>query len=226
MADGMEKYDRTGTGRDSEDCVTDVADWYVRRSRRRDGRGELDEEEVAAYQTLYTCLVTVAKLLAPFAPFVAEAVYRNLVCSVDKKAPESVHLTDWPEAEADLVDKALMDETRLVMRVVSLGRAARQKSQMKVRQPLASATAFVQTTAQKAPLAQLAAQVTEEFRNKMESLRPLTLPGDEKPGQKGDVKTKRSWPRVGPDENISEAEPVKSGTEPPTAPAALVLEDL
>ena len=71
-----------------------------------------------------------------------------------------------------------------------------------------------------------AAQVTEEFRNKMESLRPLTLPGDEKSGQKGDVKTKRSWPRVGPDENISEAEPVKSGTEPPTAPAALVLEDL
>lgn len=71
-----------------------------------------------------------------------------------------------------------------------------------------------------------AAQVTEEFRNKMESLRPLTLPGDEKPGQKGDVKTKRSWPRVGPDENISEAEPVKSGSEPPTAPAALVLEDL
>jgi len=71
-----------------------------------------------------------------------------------------------------------------------------------------------------------AAQVTEEFRNKMESLRPLTLPGDEKSGQKGGVKTKRSWPRVGPDENISEAEPVKSGTEPPTAPAALVLEDL
>ena len=71
-----------------------------------------------------------------------------------------------------------------------------------------------------------AAQVTEEFRNKMESLRPLTLPGDEKSGQKGGVKTKRSWPRVGPDESISEAEPVRSGTEPPTAPAALVLEDL
>ncbi|MEE8287232.1 MAG: type II secretion system protein GspD, partial [Gammaproteobacteria bacterium] len=74
-----------------------------------------------------------------------------------------------------------------------------------------------------------AAQVTDEFRNKMESLRPLTLPGDEKSGQKGDVKTKRSWPRVGPDENISEAEPVTSGTAPPTAPAApaaLVLEDL
>lgn len=71
-----------------------------------------------------------------------------------------------------------------------------------------------------------AAQVTDEFRNKMESLRPLTLPGDENFDQKDDVKTKRSWPRVGPDENISEAEPVKSGTEPPTAPAALVLEDL
>ena len=70
-----------------------------------------------------------------------------------------------------------------------------------------------------------AAQVTDEFRNKMESLRPLTLPGDEKSDQKGDTKTKRSWPRVGPDESIPEAEPMESGAEPPPAPDALVLED-
>ena len=171
---GLDDYDPTTTGRAIQEFVTDLSNWYVRRSRRRFWRGELDEDKVAAYQTLYTCLVTVAKLLAPFAPFVAEAVYRNLVCSVDKKAPESVHLTDWPEAEAGLVDQALMDETRIVMRVVSLGRAARQKSQMKVRQPLASATAFVQTTAQKEPLARLAAQVTEELNIKELRIKALS----------------------------------------------------
>ena len=174
VTDGLDDYDPTTTGRAIQDFVTDLSNWYVRRSRRRFWRGEMDEDKVAAYQTLYTCLVTVSKLLAPFAPFVAEAVYRNLVCSVDKEAPESVHLTDWPEAEADLVDQALMDETRLVMRVVSLGRAARQKSQMKVRQPLASATAFVQTTAQKEPLARLAAQVTEELNVKELRIKALS----------------------------------------------------
>ena len=174
VTDGLDDYDPTTTGRAIQEFVTDLSNWYVRRSRRRFWRGEMDEDKVAAYQTLYTCLVTVSKLLAPFAPFVAEAVYRNLVCSVDKEAPESVHLTDWPEAEADLVDQALMDETRLVMRVVSLGRAARQKSQMKVRQPLASATAFVQTTAQKEPLARRAAQVTEELNVKELRIKALS----------------------------------------------------
>ncbi|HEY5639328.1 MAG TPA: isoleucine--tRNA ligase [Dehalococcoidia bacterium] len=166
VTNGLDEYDPTTTGRAIQDFVDDLSNWYVRRSRRRFWRGELDDDKVAAYQTLYTSLVTVAKLLAPFAPFVAEAVYRNLVCSVDQSAPESVHLSEWPEAEAELVDEALMDETRIVMRVVSLGRAARQKSQMKVRQPLASATAFVQTAAQKEPLARLAAQVTEELNVK------------------------------------------------------------
>ncbi|MCH8051806.1 MAG: isoleucine--tRNA ligase, partial [Chloroflexi bacterium] len=116
VTDGLDEYDPTTTGRAIQEFVADLSNWYVRRSRRRFWRGEMDEDKVAAYQTLYTCLVTVAKLLAPFAPFIAEAVYRNLVCAVDKEAPESVHLTDWPEAEADLVDQALMDETRLVMR--------------------------------------------------------------------------------------------------------------
>ena len=174
VTDGLDDYDPRTTGRAIQDFVHDLSNWYVRRSRRRFWRGELDEDKVAAYQTLYTCLVTVAKLLAPFAPFVAEAVYRNLVCAVDKGAAESVHLCDWPEADAALVDQALMDETRIVMRVVSLGRAARQKSQMKVRQPLASATAFVQTAAQKEPLAMLSAQVTEELNVKELQIKALS----------------------------------------------------
>ena len=166
VTDGLEEYDPTTTGRAIQEFVDDLSNWYVRRSRRRFWKGELDADKLAAYQTLYTCLVTVAKLLAPFTPFTAEAVYRNLVGSVDQSAPESVHLAEWPEADESLVDQALMEETRVVMRVVSLGRAARQESQMKVRQPLASATAFVHSTAQKEALERMADQVLDELNVK------------------------------------------------------------
>lgn len=162
VTDGLENYDPTTTGRAIQDFVDDLSNWYVRRSRRRFWKGELDDDKTAAFQTLYACLVTVAKLIAPYTPFVAEAVYQNLVCTVDKEAPDSVHLAEWPEVDASAIDQALMDETRLVMRVSSLARAARQKAQMKVRQPLASATAFVHTPEQRVSLERLAEQVIEE----------------------------------------------------------------
>jgi isoleucyl-tRNA synthetase len=158
----LDDYDPTASGRAIQDFVDDLSNWYVRQSRRRFWRGELDRDKTAAYQTLYTCLVTVAKLLAPFTPFVAEAIYQNLVCSVDASAPESVHLVEWPQVDEAAIDEALMSDTRLVMRACSLSRAARQKAQMKVRQPLASATAFVLTTQQKEALERLADQVVEE----------------------------------------------------------------
>jgi isoleucyl-tRNA synthetase len=171
---GLDDYDPTSTGRAIQDFVDDLSNWYVRRSRRRFWRGELDADKVAAYQTLYTCLVTVARLLAPYTPFLAEAVYRNLVCTVDADAPESVHLSVWPEVDESLIDQKLMDETRVLMRVVSLGRAARQKAQMKVRQPLASALAFVQTTVQKEALARQSSEVTEELNVKELRLKALS----------------------------------------------------
>ena len=99
VTDHLDEYDPTTSGRAIQDFVDDLSNWYVRRSRRRFWRGELDDDKLAAYQTLYTCLVTVAKLLAPFTPFVAESLYQNLVRSVDPDAPESVHLADWPEAD-------------------------------------------------------------------------------------------------------------------------------
>ena len=108
-------------------------------------------------------LVTVAKLLAPFTPFVAEAVYQNLVRSVDASAPESVHLAEWPDVETALIDQQLMDQTRTVMKVVSLGRAARQKGALKVRQPLATATAFVATAHHAEGLRRFRDQVLEEL---------------------------------------------------------------
>jgi isoleucyl-tRNA synthetase len=158
----LDEYDPTTSGRLIQDFVDDLSNWYVRRSRRRFWKGDVDDDKTAAYQTLYIALTTVTKLMAPFTPFISEAIYQNLVCSVDREAPESVHLAEWPESDTSAVDQGLMDDTRLVMRVASLARAARQKAQMKVRQPLASATAFVQTSAQKAALEALADQVVEE----------------------------------------------------------------
>jgi isoleucyl-tRNA synthetase len=143
--------------------VDDLSNWYVRRSRRRFWVGEMDADKLAAYHTLYTCLVTVAKLLAPFTPFVSEAMYQNLVRSVDASAPESVHLAEWPGFDESLIDERLNDETRTVMRVVSLGRAARSKAGIKVRQPLAGATAFVATPYHADGLRRLADQVKDEL---------------------------------------------------------------
>ncbi len=142
MIDGvtraLDEYDPTAAGRKIDDFVRDLSNWYVRRSRRRFWKSENDDDKLAAYATLYRCLVTLAKLLAPFTPFVAEELYQNLVRSVDKDAPESVHLGDYPEADLNVVDEDLTADTRLVMAVSSMGRSARAQANLKVRQPLAA----------------------------------------------------------------------------------------
>ncbi len=134
-----ESYDVPGATRPIEAFVEMLSTWYLRRSRRRFWKSESDTDKQAAYYTLYTTLVTLAKLLAPAMPFLAEEMYQNLVRSVDARAPESVHLAKWPQAERSLVDETLNREMALVMRLVSLGHAARQKANRKVRQPLAEA---------------------------------------------------------------------------------------
>ena len=166
VTDCLEDYDPTTSGRAIQEFVEDLSNWYVRRSRRRFWQSGADADKLGAYQTLYTCLVTVTKVLAPFTPFVAEAMYQNLVRTADPEAPESVHLAAWPEADASLVDERLMHDTRLVMRVVSLGRAARSKAGIKVRQPLAAATAFVHDAAQAKGLRRLEGQVLDELNVK------------------------------------------------------------
>ncbi|HZP27288.1 MAG TPA: class I tRNA ligase family protein, partial [Dehalococcoidia bacterium] len=145
VTSNLEVYNATDAGRAIQDFVEELSNWYVRRSRRRFWKpvlsgvegSENDSDKLAAYHTLYECLVTVTKLMAPFTPFITEAMYQNLVRAADPQAPESVHLAQWPEADPSLIDRKLMEETQLVMRVVSLGRAARSKAGIKVRQPLA-----------------------------------------------------------------------------------------
>jgi isoleucyl-tRNA synthetase len=134
-----ETYDVLGATRPIEAFVESLSTWYLRRSRRRFWKSESDTDKQAAYSTLYTALVTLAKLLAPAMPFLADEIYRNLVCSIDAKAPESVHLANWPKADESQIDETLNREMALVMKLVSLGHNARQKANRKVRQPLVEA---------------------------------------------------------------------------------------
>ena len=133
----LENYKITEATRVLESFVDELSNWYVRRSRERFWVKDMPEDKVNAYLTLYTSLVTMAKISAPFIPFMAEEIYRNLVCSVDKSAPESVHLCDFPAADEDMIDTSLEENMDEVVDVVVLGRACRNAANIKNRQPVA-----------------------------------------------------------------------------------------
>ena len=139
VTESYENYDVPNATRPIEAFVEKLSTWYLRRSRRRFWKSESDSDKQAAYSTLYTALVTVAKLLGPSMPFLAEELYQNLVRSVDEAAPESIHLAGWPAVLPEMIDQSLNRDMELVMRLVSLGHSARQKANRKVRQPLAEA---------------------------------------------------------------------------------------
>ncbi|HEY1389533.1 MAG TPA: isoleucine--tRNA ligase [Ktedonobacterales bacterium] len=165
-------YDAESASLAAAAFIEDLSNWYVRRSRRRFWKSEEDADKRAAYLTLYECLVTVTKLLAPMTPFLAESLYQNLVRSVDDSAQESVHLCDWPVADESLLSPHLHDETALVMRMVNLGRAAREKAQIRVRQPLGVLYARVGSEREAEALQRLAGQVLEELNVKRLELLP------------------------------------------------------
>ena len=118
--------------------VDDLSNWYVRRCRERFWGKGMDDTKEAAFVTLYTVLVTLAKVIAPFVPFMAEEMYQNLVRSVDPSAPESVHLCDFPAADESLIDESLNTQMSALLSVVGLGRACRAAANLKVRQPLST----------------------------------------------------------------------------------------
>ena len=132
----LENYMIPEAARSLQTFVDDLSNWYVRRGRERFWAGGMEDDKVAAYMTLYTSLVTIAKAAAPMIPFMTDAIYRNLVCSVDKDAPESVHLCDFPVSDASMIDPDLEDAMDEVLKIVTLGRAARNLSNLKNRQPL------------------------------------------------------------------------------------------
>jgi len=132
----LEKYDAYSATASLEQFVDELSKWYVRRSRRRFWKSEADLDKKAGYTTLYTCLTTLIKLLAPFLPFLTEEMHQNLVRSVNPKAPESVHHSNWPRADTPLIDEKLMTNMDLTVKVCGLGRSARNKAGIKIRQPL------------------------------------------------------------------------------------------
>ena len=132
VTEQLDSYEPTQAARAIEAFVDQLSNWYVRRSRRRFWKSDDAADQAAAYHTLHECLTTLAKLLAPFTPYLAEEIHRNL--SVGDA--DSVHLASWPEADSSLIDAELNQAMELVQRIASLGRAARSKAGVKVRQPL------------------------------------------------------------------------------------------
>ncbi len=132
----LENYKITEATRSLSALTDDLSNWYVRRCRERFWAKDMPEDKVCAYMTLYTCLVTLSKICAPFIPFMAEEIYRNLVLSVDKNAKNSVHLCDFPAADTSLIDKDLESAMDHVISIVTLGRACRNAASIKNRQPI------------------------------------------------------------------------------------------
>ncbi|MBI3168718.1 MAG: isoleucine--tRNA ligase [Chloroflexi bacterium] len=161
-----EEYDVTNATRPVEEFVETLSTWYVRRSRRRFWKNDSSTDKQAAYSTLYTALTTVAKLIAPAMPYMAEELYQNLVRSVDETASESVHLAEWPKVMEEFIDESLNREMELVMKLVSLGHSARQKANRKVRQPLAEAAFSVGNNTERAALMKNVEVIQDELNVK------------------------------------------------------------
>ena len=162
VTEKLDAYDVTAAGRAIGEFVDELSNWYVRRSRRRFWKGEDDTDKKAAHSTLYECLSTVAKLTAPFTPFVAESLYQNLVRGADDEAPDSVHLAEWPVLDDSLVNQDLSSKMAIARRVVVLGRAARNAAATKTRQPLREVVV-------------VPADGDEEFRSGLESMKEIVL---------------------------------------------------
>ena len=140
VTQALEEYDVLGATRPIAEFVDNLSNWYVRLSRRRFWDGDFQ-----ALDTLHTVLVTLSHLLAPATPFIAEELYQNLVCRVDPSAPDSVHLSRWPQVNEALIDEQLSVDMALVQKIASLGHAARQAAALKVRQPLAQVVVRTRT---------------------------------------------------------------------------------
>lgn len=134
--EGLENYRITETARAMNDFVDELSNWYVRRGRERYWGSEMTQDKINAYMTLYTVLSTLTQLTAPYTPFVAEEIYQNIVVSVDKTVPESVHLCSFPVAKDEWINKELEDNMEYLLKAVALGRSCRNEANIKNRQPL------------------------------------------------------------------------------------------
>ncbi len=156
-----ENYEATAATRKIQDFVIEnLSNWYVRLSRRRFWKGSYSEDKIAAYQTLYTCMSTIAKLMSPVAPFFSDWLYKSLNDETGKEVAESVHLADFPEADNSLIDKALEQRMEYAQRITSLALSLRKKEKIRVRQPLQKILVPV---------------LDREFKNQVDAVKDLIL---------------------------------------------------
>ena len=134
--ENLENYRIPETARALQEFVDDMSNWYVRRSRERFWAKGMEQDKINAYMTLYTALVTISKAAAPMVPFMTEDIYQNLVRSLDKNAPESIHLCDFPEVKEEWIDKELEQNMDNLLKAVVMGRACRNTANIKNRQPI------------------------------------------------------------------------------------------
>jgi len=169
----FQRYELLPVCRAIETFLESLSTWYIRRNRRRFWRGasEGDTDKLAAYQTLYEVLVTLAKVMAPIVPFVTEHIYRNLVADQIEGVPECIHLCDYPQADETRIDHELSDRMAAVLKIVSLGRSARTLSKLKVRQPLAELLVVSEDDTERSAVVQFADHFLEELNVKKVTVR-------------------------------------------------------
>ncbi len=166
VTDALDHYDAKAAGEAIESFVDQLSNWYVRRNRRRFWKSTDPEDKQAAYLTLYECLKGAHELMAPFVPFLAENVYQNLVRSANPDAPDSVHMSRWPEADPTWRNDELLFKIEVVQKVVGLGRAARGQSGVRTRQPLSRLLVRAPSEEARSALDQNQDQVLEELNVK------------------------------------------------------------
>ena len=191
VTDALDAYEPLDAARPIAELIEQLSNWYVRRGRRRFWRSDDSADAQAALHTLYECLTTLSRLLAPFTPFLAEALYRNLEAGRTPGAPDSVHLAAWPEADGAAVDEGLSRDMALVRRMVSLGRGARAKAGVKVRQPLARAVLAPRTASEAEALERLASHAAGEL-----NVRSVEVAAD--PGDRLEYSLRPNLPALGP----------------------------
>jgi isoleucyl-tRNA synthetase len=151
-----------------------LSNWYVRRNRRRFWKGEAGSDKLAAYQTLYTVLLTLTKLFAPIMPFLSETIYQNLAAGPDKQV--SVHHCPFPTVDESLIDENLSNDMEALLRLVSLGSAARNTKKIKVRQPLAEMRVWTYDETERRAVARFSTQIEDELNIKVVRLNDTKLP--------------------------------------------------
>jgi len=170
--EALDSYDALRAGSAIERFVDQLSNWYVRRNRRRFWKAAGGQDKQSAYNTLYECLEVINRLMAPFMPFLSEHIHHNLVSGLTADAPESVHMAEWPAHRPDRLDPTLLSDMEVVQRVVTLGRAARNDANLKVRQPLARLLARVPDESASRAVARHAEQIRDELNVKSVTVIP------------------------------------------------------